>query len=144
MAKRINVRLIMQLHESGMSQNDIATSRHMSKSSISKVLATAKEKNITYEDIRDRDDTEVYKLFFPDAQLTEDIYELPDYSSVDEELKRVGGKSTATDAANMARSLWAKQSSARITPDTARHMISPTIWIASPANAVRWTGAVRP
>lgn len=49
MAKRINVRLIMQLHESGMSQNDIATSRHMSKSSISKVLATAKEKNITYE-----------------------------------------------------------------------------------------------
>ena len=90
MAKRINVRLIMQLHESGMSQNDIATSRHMSKSSISKVLATAKEKNITYEDIRDRDDTEVYKLFFPDAQLTEDIYELPDYSSVDEELKRVG------------------------------------------------------
>ena len=90
MAKRINVRLIMHLHTSGMSQNDIATSRHMSKSSISKVLATAKEKNITYEDIRDRDDSEVYKLFFPDAQLTEDIYELPDYSSVDKELKRVG------------------------------------------------------
>lgn len=90
MAKRINVRLIMQLHNSGMSQNDIAATRHMSKSSISKVLSTAREKNITYDDIRDKDDTDVYKMFFPDAQLTEDIYELPDYSLVDKELKRVG------------------------------------------------------
>ncbi len=28
MAKRINVRLIMQLHDSGMSQNDIAATRY--------------------------------------------------------------------------------------------------------------------
>lgn len=90
MAKRINVRLIMQLHDSGMSQNDIAASRHMSKSSISKVLSTAREKNITYNDIRDKDDTDVYKLFFPDTQFTEDIYELPDYTAVDNELKHVG------------------------------------------------------
>ena len=38
MAKRINVRLIMQLHDSGMSQNGIAATRHMSKSSISKAI----------------------------------------------------------------------------------------------------------
>lgn len=90
MAKRIQVRTIMQLHDSGMSQGDIATSRHMSKSSISKVLAIAREKNITYADIRDKDDTVIYKLFFPDNLSTEDIYELPDYALVDKELKHVG------------------------------------------------------
>lgn len=90
MAKWIQVRLIMQLHADGMSQDDIAISRHMSKSSISKVLAVAREKNITYADIKDKDDTAVYKMFFPDHLLTEDIYELPDYDAVSEELKQVG------------------------------------------------------
>lgn len=64
MAKRIQVRLILQLHNSGMSQNDIASSRHISKSSISKVLAVAREKNITYADIQGMDDAAVYKMFF--------------------------------------------------------------------------------
>ena len=50
MTRRIQVRLIMQLHDSGMSQDAIASSRHMSKSSISKVLAIARKKNITYAD----------------------------------------------------------------------------------------------
>lgn len=90
MAKRIQVRLILQLHNSGMSQDDIASSRHMSKSSISKVLAVAREKNITYADIQGMDDTAVYKMFFPDNLLSEDIYELPDYDAVSEELKQVG------------------------------------------------------
>ena len=74
MAKRIQVRLIMQLHADGMSQDDIAISRHMSKSSISKVLAVAREKNITYADIKDKDDTAVYKMFFPDHLLTEEFW----------------------------------------------------------------------
>lgn len=90
MTRRIQVRLIMQLHDSGMSQDAIASSRHMSKSSISKVLAIAREKNITYTDIVDMDDTTIYKLFFPENLLSEDIYELPDYDKVDSELKQVG------------------------------------------------------
>ena len=90
MTRRIQVRLIMQLHDSGMSQDAIASSRHMSKSSISKVLAIARKKNITYADIADMDDTTIYKLFFPENLLSEDIYELPDYGKVDSELKQVG------------------------------------------------------
>ena len=89
MAKRIQVRLILQLHNSGMSQDDITSSRHMSKSSISKVLAVAREKNITYADILGMDDTTVYKMSFPNSLLYEDIYELPDYDAVSEELKQV-------------------------------------------------------
>ncbi len=48
MASRIKIRLILELNASGMSQNDIARTRHMSRSSISTVMRIAKEKNITY------------------------------------------------------------------------------------------------
>lgn len=49
MASRIKIRLILELNASGMSQNDIARTRHMSRSSISTVMRIEKEKNITYE-----------------------------------------------------------------------------------------------
>ena len=89
MASRIKIRLILELNASGMSQNDIARTRHMSHSSISTVMRIAKEKNITYESIKDINDDELYKMFFPEKLTTEDIYELPDYEYVHNELKRV-------------------------------------------------------
>ena len=49
MANRINVKLILELKSGGMSQNEIARSRHMSRSSISSVVNIAKEKNIVEE-----------------------------------------------------------------------------------------------
>ena len=36
------------------------------------------------------DDTALYKLFFPEKLAAEDIYELPDYDYVHQELKKVG------------------------------------------------------
>ena len=66
MASRIKIRLILELNASGMSQNDIARTRHMSRSSISTVMRIAKEKNITYESIKDINDDELYKMFFPE------------------------------------------------------------------------------
>lgn len=63
MASRIKIRLILELNASGMSQNDIARTRHMSRSSISTVMRIAKEKNITYESIKDINDDELYKMF---------------------------------------------------------------------------------
>lgn len=90
MAKRINVKLILQLHESGLSQNKIASTRHLSKTSINTVLKIAKKLGIDYSGIKNMDEMETYHLFFPDKALPEDIYELPDYEYVHKELKRVG------------------------------------------------------
>ena len=90
MASRIKIRLILELNASGMYQNDIARTRHMSRSSISTVMKIAKEKNITYEGIKDINGDELYKMFFPEKLTTEDIYEIPDYEYVHNELKRVG------------------------------------------------------
>lgn len=84
------MRLILELHANGMSQDDIASTRHMSRSSISAVVNIARRKNITYKDIKDLNDDVLYKLFFPDKLSADDIYELPDYQFVHEELKKVG------------------------------------------------------
>lgn len=65
MANRINVKLILELHSSGMSRNEIARSRHMSRSSVSSVVNIARDKNISYVDIKDMNDDVIYRLFFP-------------------------------------------------------------------------------
>ena len=52
MANRINVKLILELRSGGMSQNEIAQTRHMSKTSVSTVVNIAKEKAISFEDIK--------------------------------------------------------------------------------------------
>ncbi len=66
MANRINVKLILELHADGLSQNQIAKTRHMSKSSVNKVVRIATEQNLCYEDIRDLNDNELYHRFFPE------------------------------------------------------------------------------
>lgn len=59
MANKINVKLIMELKAAGLSQNVIAKTRHISKRSITDVLNIAKEKQIFYDDIRNKSDSEV-------------------------------------------------------------------------------------
>lgn len=90
MAKRINVKLILELSAGGLTQDEIAVSRHFSKTSVSLVLKTARELHVTAEDLRDKTPEEAYRLFFPEKLSADQIYELPDYEYVHEELKKVG------------------------------------------------------
>ena len=90
MAKRINVKLIMELSAGGLTQNEIANSRHFSKTSVSLVLKTARELKVTSADLQEMTPEEAYRLFFPEKLSADQIYELPDYEYVHEELKRVG------------------------------------------------------
>lgn len=90
MPKKIAVKLILQLHNKGMSQNAIAKSRHVSKHSISDVIEIATSRHISYEQIADLSDDDVYRMFFPDKYQFENIYEPVDYEYVHEELKEIG------------------------------------------------------
>ncbi len=90
MANKINVRLILELHAGGLSQNQIAKTRHLSKTSVSTVLRIATEKGVTLQGVSTLADDELYHLFFPDKFQTERLYQLPDYDYVHSELKRVG------------------------------------------------------
>lgn len=73
MAKKINVKLILELKASGLSRNQIAATRHMSKHSVSDVINIAREKSITYEDVKHLSDDEVYRMIFPDKFAIETL-----------------------------------------------------------------------
>lgn len=90
MANKINVKLIMELKTSGLSQNIIVKTRHISKASVSDVINIAKENQIFYEDIKDKPHDEVYRLFYPDKFAVETMFKSPNYDYVHNELKKVG------------------------------------------------------
>ena len=90
MAKKINVKLIMELRDVGLSRNMIAATRHMSKNSVGDVIHIADQKGITFSDVRDLDEDAVYRMFYPDKFAVETLYAQPDYGYVHQELKRTG------------------------------------------------------
>ena len=90
MARKINVKLILELREFGMSRSMISSSRGISRNSIREVFSIADEKQIAYSDVADKSDDEVYRLFYPQKYAYEIIYGDPDYAYVHEELKKTG------------------------------------------------------
>ena len=52
MARKINVKLIMELRDAGLSRSTIASTRHISRHSVSEVFNIADEKGIRYDDVR--------------------------------------------------------------------------------------------
>lgn len=90
MAKKINVKLILELRHAGMSRNAIADTRHMSRNSVGSVIHISDELGITYDAIADLDADTVYRMFFPDKHATEQLYADPNYEYIHKELSRVG------------------------------------------------------
>lgn len=90
MAKKIKVKLILELQATQMSQREISRTRKMSQHSVSDVFKIAKELGITYYDVQEKTDEEVYQMFYPDKYSTENIYMPPDYTFIHTELKRTG------------------------------------------------------
>ena len=64
MARKIKVKLILQLRDALLTRSDIASTRHMSRHSVGKVFDIADLKGITYADVCDLDEDEVYRMFF--------------------------------------------------------------------------------
>lgn len=90
MARKIQVKQILELEAAGLSQSSIAAGRHMSKSSVSEVLQIAHDRQICFEDIRDMPQEEAYRLFYPERHAEEILFELPDYPYIHKELTKVG------------------------------------------------------
>ena len=90
MADKIDVKLVLELRQSNMSQRAIATSRHISTKSIAAVWKRADTLGVSYADVADKSDDEVYLLFFPDKFRKETVYAPVNYEYVHSELKKTG------------------------------------------------------
>ena len=97
MARKINVKLILELREANLSRDYIADSRHIARNSVSEVFRIADERGITYSDVCSLSEAETYSLFFPDKHAVENFYSSPDYELVHRELKKVGVDYSGSD-----------------------------------------------
>ena len=149
MAKRINVKLIMELSAGGLTQNEIASSRHFSKTSVNLVLKTARELNVSAADLREMSPEEAYRLFFPEKLSADQIYELPDYGYVMKNSRKSAshassyGRSTEKSALPKATSRSGKQSSVTTTTSIALKRRSAATSSINRGSVAKWTGAAQ-
>ena len=90
MARKIPVKLILELRAAKLSMRKIAAIRRISRHSVSEVFRIANERDIAYQDVKDMGDEELYQLFFPEKHFIETMFEEPDYEKIHQELKKVG------------------------------------------------------
>lgn len=91
MAKRIDVGAILEGYFRGLSYNEIARTRHVSKHSVQEVVLLAKKKGYASIDaISQKTDKVLYQEFFPDKILPSAVFAPVDYSYVHKELNRTG------------------------------------------------------
>lgn len=92
MVNKVNVKLILELREKGLSRSEIAFSRHISRRHVNEIFKICSEKALSFAEIANKSADEIYQLFYPHkyAYLKDDFYVKPDYKVVHAELKRVG------------------------------------------------------
>ena len=78
MARKIKVKLILELHEQGISMNEISMTRNISKHSVCATVEKAKQKGLSYKDVKDMTDDAAYRLVFPERYANEEVFEQPD------------------------------------------------------------------
>jgi transposase len=90
MVRRIKVRLVLQLRAEGMTGRAIAEAHGMSRRSVLAVFDAADTGGLSWADLADLDDAEVYSRVFPGRGVHESVFVLPDWERVHAELARVG------------------------------------------------------
>ena len=90
MANKIKAKLALQLREAGVSANKVYAAHRISKKSQREVLEAAANLGITYADVADMPDDEVYRLLFPGRNNHVSVFEEPDWEYVHGEMAKVG------------------------------------------------------
>lgn len=90
MAKKIRAKLVLELLSKGVSVRTISSTRHIAHQSIRKVREAAEREGVTWEDVSDLDDSDVYRLLFPSESEQDGACIQVDYDYVHGELQRDG------------------------------------------------------
>lgn len=90
MVRKIKAKLILQLRAEGLSGRAIAVSQSMSRRSIAAVVDAADRAGVSWDDIAEKSDDEVYDLLFPGRGQHHSVFTQPDWDKIHRELARVG------------------------------------------------------
>ena len=95
MVRRIKAKRVLALHAQGLSGRAIARALGASRDSVAMTLRAAADAGVSYGDVADSDDGEVYALLFPGRNEHPSAYRQPDWTVVHRELARTGVTSDA-------------------------------------------------
>lgn len=89
MVRKIRAKLVLRLRAEGLSRRQIAA-HGMSRHSVDAVITAADREGLTWDDVADSSESDVYARLFPGRGEHESVYAQPDWDHVHRELARVG------------------------------------------------------
>ena len=89
MVRKIKAKLVLRLRSEGLSRRQIAA-QGMFRRSVDEVIAAADREHLTYEDVAEVPDADVYARLFPGRGEHDSVYAAPDWDEVHRELAKVG------------------------------------------------------
>lgn len=90
MVRRIKAKLVLQLRAEGLSGRAISAGQGISRRSVAAVVEAADRLGISFDDIADQSDEQVYRLLFPGRGEHHSVFVEPDWGVVHKELAKVG------------------------------------------------------
>ncbi|AQP50743.1 IS21 family transposase [Tessaracoccus flavescens] len=90
MVRKIRAKLVLRLRAEGLSGRAIAASQQMSRKSVMAVFEAADTAGVSWDDVSQRSNDEVYRLLFPGRGEHDTVFASPDWDQVHREMARVG------------------------------------------------------
>ena len=90
MVRKIRAKLVLQLRAEGLSGRAIAASQGMSRKSVTAVLEAADAVGVSWDDVAELPEGEVYSVVFPGRGEHQSVFAQPDWEWVHKEMARVG------------------------------------------------------
>lgn len=90
MVRKIPAKLVLELRAQGLSARAIAAGHGISRNSIAAVFEAVDRAHITWDDLAELSEAEVYQVVFPHRGAHQSVYAQPDWDTVHKELARVG------------------------------------------------------
>ena len=90
MVRKIRAKLVLELRAQGLSARAIAAGHGISRNSIAAVFEAVDRAHITWDDLAELSEAEVYQVVFPHRGAHQSVYAQPDWDTVHKELARVG------------------------------------------------------
>ncbi|RIX34574.1 IS21 family transposase [Corynebacterium falsenii] len=90
MVRKIRAKLVLQLRAEGLSGRAISSSQGMSRKSVRAVLEAADGAGVSWDDVVELEDEQVYAKLFPGRGEHESVFVQPDWERIHREMARVG------------------------------------------------------